>query len=143
MVLGRRLVLDSRPRPPAMHPYVLRFTFFAQDPGRGAREVGGDEVRRAWRGRFAVSVPEEHRATAGALARLDVLPAVPDQVAGGHVQGVARRRLQDQARPRLAAVAVVDVVVVAGEDGLEWQRGQEGAIDLLDHLALLGPAGDV
>ena len=70
---------------------------------------------------FAIAVVDENGAATGAVPRLDVAPAVADNIAGGKIDVPALRSLDQQARLRLAAFAVSLVVVRADANVIQLQ----------------------
>src|SRR5688572_21352026 len=107
------------------------------------------EGRNAFPGRALLSlalgvvVVDLDRAYAGTLTRFDVAPAVADHEALRQVDAVTFRRVENQAGRRLAAVAVVGVVVEARFDAVQRQGGHQVVVERIDGLTGSGAAHDV
>lgn len=89
---------------------------------------------------FVVIAFDEHGATAGALAGLDVAPAIAHHEAAREV--VDRRRSQ-QTRLGLPAVARIRIVVIADANFIERQAPAQFAVDGVDRRPGLRSPSDI
>src|SRR5439155_20058542 len=83
---------------------------------RGLDEVGGDVVRQALGSEQPlglVAVVHQHRPAAGPAARLDVVEDIANDPGAAKVQVMLAGCLEYEAGPRLAAVAVNGVTLLA------------------------------
>src|SRR6185295_14955686 len=83
----------------------------------------------------SIAVADQDGATSGAVAGFDVAPAVADHEAFGQRDSVARGSADEHSGLRLAAVAIVRIVVLADLDRVDRQPAGKVAVDARDLLA--------
>src|ERR1700735_937429 len=83
----------------------------------------GERLRRVIGVRIAPRFwpfPDQDRATAGALTRLNVFPTVPHHEARNYIYLPICRRLKQESRVRLTACTSIVVIVITHSDVIHW-----------------------
>ena len=127
---ANNLIFSSEILLTALSVFVFRIqsTASGSDPTRS--------VRGRLRGPFGVSAVDQDGFASGVRAGINVAPAIADHVTVAQIDPVLLRRALYQPWSRLAAVAVVRIIMVAGQHVVQRQLGTQAAVDLLDRFAL-------
>ena len=79
----------------------------------------------------------------GSMSRFYVFPSITDHEARWQVDAVPDGRVDQETRTGLATRALVTIVMVADEQVIQRQRGEQRRIDGVHDLPALCPASDV
>jgi hypothetical protein len=77
------------------------------------------------------------------MAGLNIAPSISHHETCGQVDIELSRRLEQKARPRLAAITVVRIVVVTNPDFIQRQLVLQPSVDLFDASTRLRASCDI
>src|SRR5580700_4936942 len=115
----------------------------ANDPVSGFAQRSHGGFRRLRRLSLAVAVIDQNGLATRGVAGIDVAPAISHEVAPREINIVLALGLQQESGLGLAASAMVRIIMIADEDGVDRQRSREPLMDGFDGLTRLRAARNI